>query len=82
MDFLVLFLCFGLGRDHRPGGDERDRKPGMPGVVTPAPETDVKAPCYAAVLRVTRMPALVARVMSISRLNLSHLPLVRSETLD
>jgi len=37
---------------------------------------------YAAVLTVTCMPALVARVMSISRLNLSHLPLVRSETLD
>jgi len=37
---------------------------------------------YAAFLRVTCMPALVARVISISRLNLSHLPLIKSETLD
>lgn len=37
---------------------------------------------YAAVLMVTRTPARVARVMSISRLNFSHLPLTRSETRD
>jgi hypothetical protein len=37
---------------------------------------------YAAFLRVTCIPALVARVISISRLNLSHLPLIKSETLD
>jgi len=37
---------------------------------------------YAAFLRVTCMPALVARVISISRLNLSHFPLIKSETLD
>jgi len=33
-------------------------------------------------LSVTRIPALVARMISISRLNLSHLPVFRSDTLD
>jgi len=38
--------------------------------------------CYAALLRLIRMPALVAREISISRLNFSHLPRMRSETRD
>ena len=33
--------------------------------------------CYAAILTLTCMPALVASVTSISRLNFSHLPLTR-----
>jgi hypothetical protein len=37
---------------------------------------------YAALLKAIRMPAFVARIISISRLNLSHLPRMRSETLD
>jgi hypothetical protein len=37
---------------------------------------------YAAVLSVARIPAFVARIISISRLNFSHLPLARSEILD
>ncbi len=37
---------------------------------------------YAAVLSRTRRPARVAKVMSISRLNFSHLPRTRSETRD
>ena len=37
--------------------------------------------CYAAFQRLIRIPALVARVISISRLNFSHSPLVKSETL-
>jgi hypothetical protein len=40
------------------------------------------SPRQAALFKVTCMPALVASVMSISRQNLSHLPLINSETLD
>jgi hypothetical protein len=58
---------------HMPGGDLSFGK-NPPAIRLPRD--------HAAVLRLTRIPALVARVISISRLNLSHLPLVRSETLD
>jgi len=48
----------------------------------PAGRTRLAAICYAAVLIVTWIPARVARVISISRLDFSHLPLTRSETRD
>jgi hypothetical protein len=38
--------------------------------------------CQATVFRVTCMPALVARIINISRLNLPHFPLMRSDLLD
>ena len=37
---------------------------------------------HAAVFSLTCMPALVARLTSISRLNLSHFPLIKSDILD
>ncbi len=37
---------------------------------------------YAAIFSVTCIPAFVTSVISISRLNLSHLPVVKSETRD